>query len=147
MASDDNAFQILEHFFASQTPDDLVHKIECGKFVVAYLAAAGAPTVSALRFANPVSLVRNQDVATTTDLIPWRAAIRRKARRNDDGVVQGTRQERGSKHGAEVIVCIAIDTMHKDEGTSDVLVLCLQGIVAVDQHPRLLSRGVNQFRD
>jgi len=116
MASDNNALQIWEHFFARQTPDDLVHKIERSKFVIANLAAAGAPTVGSLRFADPVGLIRSQGVATITDLISGRIATRRKARRNDDGVVQSTSQERRSKHSAEVIVCIAINTVHEDEG-------------------------------
>jgi hypothetical protein len=146
LASDNDIFQIREHFLTRQTPDDLVHKIERRKFVVANLAAAGAPTVGSLRFADPVSLVRSQSVATITDLVSRGIAIRRKARRNDDGVIQGTRQKRGREDSAEVIICVAIDAVHEDEGTSDVLVLRLQWVVAVDEHPRLLPCGLDPFR-
>jgi hypothetical protein len=70
--------QIWERFFARQTPDDLIHKIERSKFVIANLAAAGAPTVGSLRFADPIGLITSHGVATITDLIPGRIAIRRK---------------------------------------------------------------------
>src|SRR6266700_5631758 len=75
--------------FARQTLDDLVHQIKGSKFVIANLAAAGEPTVGSLRFADPVCLARSQGVATITDLVPRRTAIRRKALRNNEGVIQG----------------------------------------------------------
>ena len=146
MARDYNALQIGKHVFARQTPDDLVYKIERSKFVIANLTASGAPAVSTLGFADPVGLVRSQEVATIADLIPGRTAIRGKAWRNNDSVIQGSCQERRSKRSTEVIICIAIDTVDENEGTSDVLVLRLQRIVTIDQHPRLLSGELYPFR-
>ena len=101
MARDYNALQIGEHFFARQTPDNIVYKIERSKFVIANLTASGAPTVSTLGFADPVGLVRSQDVATIAGLIPGRTAIRGKARRNNHSVIQGSCQERRSKRSTE----------------------------------------------
>ena len=87
MTRHDDAFQIWEQFFTRQTTDDLVHEVERSKFVVANLAATGAPAVGALRFANPIRFVGSDGIATITDLISRRIAIGRKARRNDEGVI------------------------------------------------------------
>src|SRR5580700_5985026 len=123
MTRNNNAPQIWEYLFARQAPDDLVHEVERCEFVIAYLATAEAPTVGSLRFTCPVGLVGCQSVVAIANLIPGRTAIRREAWGNNNGISQAIRKKRGCKTSAEVIISVAINAMHEDQGTRDIVVL------------------------
>jgi hypothetical protein len=65
--------------------------------------------------------------------------IRRETRGHNDRVVQCVSEESGCKRGAEMIVCVSKNAVHKDKCSRDVFVLRLQWVRTVDEDTRRLS--------
>ncbi len=123
MTCNNDAPQIWKYLFARQAPDDFVHEIEGCEFAIADLATAEAPTVGSRCFTYPIGLVGRHSVVAIADLIPRRTTIRREASPNNNGVIQATRKKSSSKSSAEMVICVAINAMHEDQSTRDVVVL------------------------
>src|SRR5476651_661472 len=122
VAGDDDRFQIRKDLFARQLAQDPVGEIVGSELVVGCGGSAGAPAIA---IAAPAHLVGRQRIAAPR-------GIGGEARGDDDGVVQGARQERGGDGGAEIVVGIAAGPVDHHQGAGDLGVGRVHGVSAVD---------------
>ena len=117
MTREHDTFQVRKDLFARQLPQNLVHEIVRGQLFIARRNSARAPAVAR---ATPIDFIRCQCIATT------RAVVGRKARCDDDRVVEGAGKKRCGQRSAKIVICIASLAVNYDQRPRDTIVLLIE---------------------
>src|SRR3981189_2909413 len=96
-----------------QPANSLIHEVEGRELGMPDFRSARSPRVRPLVLAEPICLIGGHAIHTMTRFIAGSGAVGCESWRNNDGVIECSVQKGSRERRSKVVVCIAIDAMHK----------------------------------